>query len=61
MVYENCGSSPRESLCIARVRMDRAQKNLCKQDQLVLLLVHKLETLPKFVIPCICDFPSNET
>ncbi|MFS8011430.1 hypothetical protein Hanom_Chr14g01309031 [Helianthus anomalus] len=30
-----------------------AHESLCKQDQLVLLLVHKLKTLSKFVNTCI--------
>ncbi|MFS8007362.1 hypothetical protein Hanom_Chr14g01260121 [Helianthus anomalus] len=53
MLYENCGSSPQESSCVARERMGRAQKSICKQDQYVLLLVHKLKTLSKFVNRCI--------
>ncbi|MFS8024971.1 hypothetical protein Hanom_Chr16g01469551 [Helianthus anomalus] len=48
MLYENCESSPRESLCIARERMSRAQKSLCKQYKPVLLLIHKLKNV------CLC-------
>ncbi|MFS7953392.1 hypothetical protein Hanom_Chr07g00618051 [Helianthus anomalus] len=61
MSYENCESSPRESLCIARERMGRAQKSLCKQDHPVLLLIHKMKTLPKFVKPCIYKLSLNES
>ncbi|KAJ0615168.1 hypothetical protein HanIR_Chr02g0070941 [Helianthus annuus] len=47
MIYENCESSPRESLCIARERMGQAQTNLCKQDQRVLLLRYSLKSVTK--------------
>ncbi|MFS8034486.1 hypothetical protein Hanom_Chr17g01581681 [Helianthus anomalus] len=47
MIYENCESSPRESLCIARERMGRAQTNLCNHDQRFLLLRYNLKNVTK--------------
>ncbi|MFS7898256.1 hypothetical protein Hanom_Chr00s019169g01758791 [Helianthus anomalus] len=61
MIYENCESSPRVSLCIARERMGQAPTNLCKQDQRFLLLRYDLKNVTKVCNSCVCEFPSNES